>query len=311
MLVEPVETSRRVVTVRRPFDSRDETFPSDGRPSNGFLAVGRRLLAIQGDKVLDLGERPPQVPPGDVRLSREIGDLERLKLAQRRGSSRVAGRACTVDRLGGPLGDPIRRPTRDEYADFCIDAEGLVLSERWYYHGKLLRETRAVRVEVAVPGDAAFEVDDRSRSSAPTGVGQVERLPIDELPDIGADYWTAPHPPWGFRLVSRWRAMTITAVEGTPSVQDLAYVDTYVRGGDTIGVEHREVAPGTPPAQGAERVTAGDLGEGALVPTFFGPEIDFVRNGWEISVRGSVGPRHLREFAERLRPSRRSADDGR
>ena len=53
----------------------------------------------------------------------------------------MAGRSCDVYRFGQPLGDPIQKPKAGEYADLCIDRVGLVLSERWFLKGKLLRDT--------------------------------------------------------------------------------------------------------------------------------------------------------------------------
>lgn len=298
------ESSRREVTVRRPFAGSDLTFADDeDRPQSGTIADGRNVYTIRQDTAFDSGEAPPGSPPGDYRFAPVLDDLVRLDLLDERGDDRIAERDCTVYRSGAPLGDPLRAPSEAEYVDWCIDGDGLLLRERWFLDGKLLRETTAISVETTTPGPDAFDVD-LPTAPSPTGTSTCEELAIDERPDVGElPYYVAVGDTSGLALESRWRSVTISSVTGVPQVQDIVFVDVYRRGTDVVLVAHREQAIAGEQPDGYDEVGAGPLGEGQVFLSERGAELRFDVDPWVVSVRGTLSVADLAEFASALAPT--------
>ena len=296
------EVTRREIDVRRPFDSRDLTYAENGTaPVSGFVSAGTRLYGVNGASVLDYGDRVAASAPGDYRFLPILHDLVRLHLAKKAAAGRVAGRTCDVYRFGQPLGDPIQREKAGEYANLCIDRVGLVLSERWYLKGKLLRDMRAVSVEAQVPPESTFAVPSGPVTPNPTDVGVVQPLPLSKVPSTGLPYWVAPAPPWGFALTGRSRVVTTNSAGGAPEVTDIAYIDSYTRGSDVIEVVHRELSAAGPPGDGSERVDTDRLGAGVVSLSGAGASIAFEAGKWVVTVRGPFDVVHLRAFSEGLR----------
>ncbi|HVV36579.1 MAG TPA: hypothetical protein VHC63_08250 [Acidimicrobiales bacterium] len=294
-------TETRNVQVRRPFDGRDASFdPTLSLGNSAFVSNGRHLYSQTGTSALDYGERIG-APPGDYRLEAIAGDLVRLGLARARGTRTVAGRVCRVYRTGAPLGDPFKGATAKEYADLCVGKDGLLLAERWYLNGKLLRDTEATSVDTSVPGDAAFAPPVGDLTANPTSFGAVKELSLTKPPNTGLPYWTARRPPWGFALRSRARTITSSTTSGSPQVTDIAYVDTYQRGHDAITVTHRELSAAGAPPRGVEQVDAGALGAGQVTLTTSGAAIAFRAGKWVVTVQGPFDVAHLRFFAASLR----------
>jgi len=295
-----VQRSTRTVSVRRPFESSDLSVPENAvAPDQGFVTSVDGLFALQGGKIITFGSQAPGVPSSDYRLSVELNDMTRLGLAEVRGQSSVAGRSCRVYRVGSPLGDPLKKASDQEYTDLCLDADGLVLSEKWMLSGQLLRDSEATSVSLAVPPTASFAAPAGPQTPNPSGVGQTTSLPLNAPPSTGNPYWLTTSPPWGFSLANRVRAVTVNALSGAT---DLAFVDSYVRGSDVVLVQHRERSVAGPPASGMERITAGRLGTGELTLSDEGPRASFVAGPWVITVEGSVDVAHLRAFASQLAP---------
>lgn len=296
------EATRREVTVRRPDESSDLTFPDGGaQPMSGFVSQGTRLVSIDGGALVDHGDRASGAPPGDWRLAPALPDLVRLGLARRVGTARVAGRPCVTFRFAGPVGDPIARPHAGEYADECVDGRGLLLSERWVLNGRLLRLTQAEYVDTAVPADASFVPPALAGHPIPIGFTAVEPLSLARVPSTGQPYWVAPAPPWGFRLVRRVRAVTSGQSPDGPQISDVAYVDTYVRGPEAITVVHRDRTLAPAPS-GAEQVRAGRLGTGQVTFSSAGASLAFTAGKWVVTVEGPLDVAHLALFAGKLVP---------
>ena len=297
------EVTQRQVEVRRPLDSRDVTSPATGgSPTSGFVSVGTRLYQLTGAMVLDDGDRVAAVAPGDYRLRPILADLLRLRLARRVGAERVAGRPCTVYRLGQPLEEPIRPRKAGQYADVCVDGSGIVLAERWFLHGGLLRDTRAEQVDETAPPDTAFVTPPGNVKTNPTAFSTLQTLPLSAVPDTGLPYWTAT-APWGFHLARRTRQVTTSMAGDTPQVVDISYVDSYMRGVDVIEVVHREASIAGAGGAGVERMGAGRIGTGAVTLSSSGASIAFDVGKWVVTVSGPVDVAHLRAFSERLRPT--------
>ncbi|MBV8958041.1 MAG: hypothetical protein JO087_04670 [Actinobacteria bacterium] len=297
-----LQVTRREVTVHRPDQSSDLTYADGGtQPTSGFVGQGTRLYSVEAGALVDHGDRATGAPPGDYRLGPALPDLVRLHLARRMGTERVAGRTCIVYRLAGPIGDPIKPVAAGEHADECVDSQGLLLSERWELDGKLLRLTRAERVDTTVPSDAAFAPPDLPRRQVPIGFTVVDTLPTTKVPSTGQQYWLAPAPPWGFGLVKRVRAITSGQTPDGPQVSDVAYVDTYARGADVITVVHRDPSV-EPVPKGFETLRAGRLGTGHVTFSTAGAAIAFAAGKWTVTVEGPLDVARVRAFAATLVP---------
>jgi hypothetical protein len=285
--------------VQRPFASSDLTFAADSTaPNGGTVATTTGFFVLQTDGVLDFGQRAAGAPPSDYRVTRLLADLRRLHLATPLGSARIAGRPCRTYRFGSPLGDPLVPIGPDEHADLCIDASGLVLSERWERQGQVLREATATSVEdTGVPPVAPPE---GARRPSPLQYGQVEGLARDNRPAVDLPYSDSSRPPSGFPLVLRERLASTGQTAAGPQVSDLAYVDTYVRGTDAIQVTHREQGAETAP--GIEGVQAGRLGRGRVTVSLTGTSIVFAPPHWSLTVSGPLDVARLTAFAATLRP---------
>jgi hypothetical protein len=296
------EVSTRVLAVRRPFDGADRTTPEQPPgPASGFVARAGHLYRLDPERAVDLGDQGPAVAPGDLRLAGEIPTLVRLGLAEDLGSGTIAGRVCRRYRFGGPVTDPFKRPSDAEYADICLDADGLLLAEDWYLDGKLLRRTRAETVTMAPPGDDSFDLGGRPVVSTPAVT--LTTLPADQIPDTGAPYWTADPPPAGFTLLSRYRSTTADLGSGLPVPGAAVTADAYRSGPDVVWVEHRagtELAV-EPPAGTGEAVEAGALGRGWLWLTPQGPQIRVAKDNQVVVVRGTIGPDDLLAFARNVK----------
>lgn len=162
-----VATSDRLY-VRRPFESRLESFegpdPGEGPSSVQIAAFGR--IAVEGagsDRVVVAA--PPAPGTSDVRIAPSLAaalDDDRFELHERR---RVAGRECQVIRTAVTLstGDLMPPRSSSDYADTCIDADGLVLEEVLFDGGEPLLRRVATEVEIDPElDDALFETGDPS-----------------------------------------------------------------------------------------------------------------------------------------------------
>jgi hypothetical protein len=295
------ERSRRVLAVRRPFDGSDRTTPDgSGRPESGLVARGGHLFRLDPDKAVDFGDQGPVVAPGDLQVAAQLPALERLGLALPQGSATVAGRACHRYRFGAPLADGFKVPTDTEYADVCLDGDGLVLAEDWYLDGRLLRHTAAESVVLGPPPDDAFDLGGRTVVATPTVT--VTALPSQSIPDTGRPYWTVDRPPEGFTLLRRYRSAAVDLSSGVPLADGGMTADAYRAGADVIWVEHRAELALEPPEGAGEQVEAGTLGAGWLWLTPQGPQIRVGTGGQVVLVRGTVAPDRLVAFARSLGP---------
>jgi len=300
--IDKPEVSRRVVAVRRPFDGSDRTTPA-GQPGaeTGLVARGGHLYRLDPDKAVDLGDQGPAVAPGDLRLGPELPILRRLGLARPRGSATVAGRTCRRWRFGAPVTDTFKAPTATEYADACIDADGLVLAEDWHLDGRRIRRTEAETVVTTPPGDEALSLGGRPVvSSAAVGV---TTLPLDAPPPVPGSWWVASPAPDAFHRIVRYRSTTVEPGTGVPLAGTEFTADAYVAGSEAVWVEQRSGVPVQPPKGTGEAVRAGPLGAGWLWLTPQGPQVRVGGGDGPVTVvRGTVSPERLLAFTRSLKP---------
>ncbi|MCU1463031.1 MAG: hypothetical protein JWO37_3106 [Acidimicrobiales bacterium] len=159
-----VNTDHHVVD--RPFRSLYTT-TRDGKQVTGSIVNEKGLWFLQ----------PPQwqlITPGGA----PAGDDPQPTLALRAGIAKhfakvtgkrtIIGRACTMVRSGGALGETMKKPTARNHTDLCVDGNDLILDYRWTLDGKLVQTMRAVNVDLHPDvSDATFTPSPVNASPSP------------------------------------------------------------------------------------------------------------------------------------------------
>lgn len=267
-----------VLQVERPFRSLVASRP--GSPPGDRLTSGRisdlNALLLFDDGEWNELQIPPSMAASDLRLDGVLDDLVSAGEVERHDEvRRVAGRACQVHRLGGPIGGGSLVPVgtvEDEHADVCVDRAGLVLSEEWVDDGEVIRTRTAADVDVDVEfDDDTFTVTDAEPVPATAGGGSARRVTDDSR--FGARTWELPDVPDGFEHRGRWaivRPRLDVSVDplSSPTTGRVAGIATvWVDGVDALVLEQGGAADGGRPFQAhprGERVDLGallDLGE--------------------------------------------------
>ncbi|MGH2757962.1 MAG: hypothetical protein ACRDKJ_00190 [Actinomycetota bacterium] len=240
---EIVTTTERV-WVRRPFQSRIETYtgPPPGTSRSAVRQSAFGVLASRGQNSEPLNiAAPPSLASGDLRIDGALGEAVEDDTILRRERREVFGRECQVYRAGGPVsaGDIERyEPRTGNYADVCVDGNGIVIEEAWVYRNDLIQRRAAVEVEVDPAIDRKlFDIDIPPSEGALRG--SVERLDSD-ADDEGL--WVLPETPRGFDALGRYGiVIPQAAVPQTgmqlPGPAPTSTSDVYVRGPDLLVVD--------------------------------------------------------------------------
>lgn len=248
-----VATADRLL-VRRPFESRLESFHRPGvddGPSSVQVSAFGSFAVRNASSERVVVAAPPSPGVSDVRLAASLADAledERFELGERR---RIIGRECQVIRTAVGLSSGDLEPPRSatEYADTCIDADGLVLEEVLYDGGAPLLRRVAVDVELGVDLD-----DDLFETGEPS-------LPTDEGGGFFAQLVPGSRPPGTFyevmeapaRFDHRGRfAVVPTQAElfddDSREAERLTFVsDVYVDGPDVIVLDQGGTLGGVDP----------------------------------------------------------------
>lgn len=306
-----------VLEVDRPFRSLAVT--REGSPPGGRIVTGRisdlnRLLLFNDGSWNEL-QLAPALAASDLRLDGVLDRLVDSGDVQRRDEvRRIAGRACEVFRLGGPIGGGGIVPVgsaANEHADICVDEDGLVLLEAWEKDGKVLRRRTAVDVAVDVTfADDTFTVEDADPVSATSGGGSARRV-TDDSP-FGARTWNLPRPPVGFRHVGRWAVIwprldsSIDPFAGAESGRIAGIATVWVSGPDVLVVEQGASADGARPFDAhpqGENVDLGALDAGEVVTDGRGTEVrvSYV-DGTYVRVWSTLPRNDVIELARTLEP---------
>lgn len=245
--------------VQRPYLSKIVS-QRDGTQLAGSITNedGRWLLLPDGQG-WQLRAKGRQRPIDDPRPIEAIEAAAQDGRAERRGDDVVLRRRCTVVRTGGPLGEALRRPAGDEFADLCIDRTGAVLRERWVRNGIQARLT----VATAFEPDAALDREDFAPDPAGpplpagvTGVANARSLSPGES------------APVGVRAVAGYRAdgPPVAVERDLPGRgPEIVYRQSFVKGARLVVVEQgvvasRSAAPGTPVKLASRQTGYLDLG---------------------------------------------------
>jgi hypothetical protein len=249
----PVITTERY-WVRRPFDSRIETYSSSGARiglrQSTFGDLGNQS---PGTQPLHIAV-PPSLATGDLRVDAALPAAVSDREVLRRERRRVYGRLCQVYRFGGPVSagtlTPYKPPSA-EYADVCIDAHGIVLEEVWYTADELIRRRIAVRLAVDPPIDDALFAIDLPRSG-PGFQGSVKRISPPRR-------WTISAPS-GFRSIGTYTVAVpqaaVPETGGGPSAAPVSTTDVYVDGPEVLIVDQDPSLRGY--VQGDDRAARSD-----------------------------------------------------
>lgn len=204
------DVSTEILSVRRPFDSRLEV--RKGPAPGGAMTSVRvsRFGALETDaptaESLHLTV-PPTIAASDLRLKHALARAVLDGRALERGRATVSNRPCLRYVVGGPVTSGALLPyvpDGPERAEICVDARGLLLEERWFKEGQLLRHRRAVAVRELRPSSEHFSIgDDVPRAEfdgAITAVTENSRLPLGS--------WELDRPIDGFTRLGRWTSIS-------------------------------------------------------------------------------------------------------
>lgn len=307
---DAVEPTTDVIWVRQPFESRLES--RTGAPPGGALlsvqiaAIDRlRLGSIDAPLVI---ARVPGLAVSDVRVAPVLHAAVDAGLLEIRQQRTVAGRRCQVVRSGTLLGaGALVDITRSEYADSCIDAEGLLLEETLFIEGAATVHRVAVEVDRSPALDDTMFDAGKIVLTADQGGGSSR--PVD--PDVGAKgpYWVVPAGtrPDGFGVVGRYSVITPqTERFADPARAKVvaATADVFTRGVDFVVVHQGGTLGGVEAfarTPGAAHIDGGALGDGELVLSALGTELRFARPGGKfVHVIGTLGVDDLVALARQL-----------
>ena len=278
----PETVTSEIVQVDRPFRSLVTTRVGD-RLVTGRVSDLNRLLQFTDGRWTEL-QVPPAMAASDVRLDGVLDDLVADGAVRRLDEvRRVAGRACQVHRLGGPIAGGTLTPFTDlrDHADVCVDASGLVLAEEWTADGDVVQRRTAQVVDLDPDfDDDTFSVEDAETIAATDGGGSA--MPVADDAPFGDRTWTLDEVPDGFDLLGRWAVVwprlsaTVdpTAPQSEGRVAGIATV--WSHGVDAIVLEQGGTRDGRPPFADhpdADRVDVDGLGPAEVITDGRGTEV--------------------------------------
>jgi hypothetical protein len=299
-------TSWEVLTVRRPFDSSDVTYPTD--PAAGNAApTGATWFDVDGLYTIDgsgavrkVAGRQPGTSGSDQALGVELHDLGARHLAKATGTTlTVAARKCRVVRFVEPPVGAIKPLHGNDHDDLCIDDKGLVLSERWTLSGKLAFVRTATRVELRDLPDPV------SKTGATPVPGATAAPTATQGTDPSAPVKTPPTPA-GYHL-ARADVFTLPPPSGS-GVLAQSTIWAYTAGPDVItveaGVEQGGHYPWDDQPTTTKPLTLRGLGPATTALRSDGPEIRVgFGNGRWVRIRGTVPLPQLISYAQALSKS--------
>ncbi len=306
----PTETDR--VVVRAPFDSRLESgagLPPGGQTTSVQIATFDRLRIGGVDDAVTIA-RVPGLAPSTIRLVPVLEGALAAGLLEAREQREVVGRRCQVYRSGTTLGaGPLVPVTEAEFADSCVDAQGLLLEETLFVDGEASFRRTAVEVDLEVePTDDAFQTGE---ISAPVDQGGGAITPADPAFGSLGRFFELPAEdvPAGFELMGRYSVIPPQPEKfSDPTLRDTiiaGVVDLYTDEAGTIVAIYQGATLGQveafTPVDFAPAVQAPALGAGELLLSALGTELRFALDGGQfVHVYGTAGPDLLLGVAESL-----------
>lgn len=294
------ETDR--FTVRGPFESRLET--ALGAPPGGetvSVQVGTiDRLAIGGVDEPAVVARVPGLAPSAIRITPIIDRAVEAGLLEVREQRVVAERRCQVYRSGTTLASgPLVPITDAEFADSCIDGDGLLLEEALFLEGDPVFRRTAVEVELDaaidegdfVVGEPTAPVDQGGGATTPADPDSAPIGPFLELP--------AEAVPAGFSLLERYSVIPPQPDRFSDPLQRDGIIagvaDVYVNGDGEFFVIYQGGSLGRveafPVATDAPAVEVAGVGSGRLLLSATGTEVRVpLAGGRFLHVTGPLDP---------------------
>ncbi len=308
---DKVVTTERV-WVRRPFQSRVETYtgppPGTSRLSVRQSAFGVLTSRSPRSQPLNIAA-PPSLASGDLRIDAALDEAVEDRTILKRERREVFGRECQVYRAGGPVfaGDiePYEGGTGN-FADVCIDRNGLVLEEAWTHKGRLIQRRAVTELDVNPAIDSKiFEIDVPPSEGAFRGA--VER--IEDGDDV-VGLWELPSTPRGFEALGRYgivipQAATPGANQQTQLPGPSSTSDVYLRGPDVLVIDQdpslaRVIDQESRPTH---KVKLPNLRNGTLIVDARMTEVRGIADdGSVVRIFGTLPPSELLDLARSLRP---------
>jgi hypothetical protein len=298
------------VSVRRPFDGR--VLVREGNPPSDTVQLDlRSTFALDGDystaSAVHVGQAKPGVPLGDLRLDTAIDDLVAQKVFVAREQRTVLNRPCQVYRTGQALETlQVSAPTATDYADVCVDADGMELEEVGIERGKL--SVYVVALEVTPQAqltDDTFKIDG---TPVPLEQGGTTTTEVDGTKAPVAGFAQFATTPSGFTHKPRY-LVTVPQQPSTtgapPPDPVVTYVDSYVNGNQIVIVEQgASIGAPTPTDAPSLDVDLGPLGKGKFLPGVEGNTLLLNPNAdWFLRITGTMTSSALQQFAAGLKLS--------
>lgn len=275
----PPRVTTQVVDVDSPYVARLVTRdgPPPGRGSMGGAAWERdRQYVIDASGTARvLADTVPSFAGPDAHLDVALPVAERLGLAERSGSSVVAGVDCAQWRSRDPLDSgAFAPPTQQDNTLTCVDGRGRVLADRWTLGGQVVRVRTAITVTTARALDGAHLLDGQTPKPLVTPVSTtlVQAEPANRLTTA---LGVAPLPaPRGFRLDRSVALIDVDTSTGTRDVVNEGAGFAWIHGDQlvTLVIRRGLRAPLPAPREGAA-VLLGSNGTGRLTPVLPGLRI--------------------------------------
>lgn len=306
----PTETDR--VVVRPPFESRLETGPGlpPGGQTTSVQVATRDTLRIGGVDNAATIARVPGLAPSTIRLAPIVDAALAAGLLELREQREVIGRRCQVYRSGSTFGaGPLVPITAEEFADTCVDGQGLLLEETLFVEGDASYRRTAVEVDLDHrPTDDAFQT---GPISAPVdqGGGAVTRAEPDSRPE--GRFFELPDEavPAGYEHVGRFSVIPPQPEKfADPSLRDTiiaGVVDLFADDSDGTVAIYQGATLGQieafVPFDFAPSVDAPALGTGTVLLSALGTELRFgLDRGQFVHVYGTEGVDVLTAMAAAL-----------
>src|SRR4051794_21603947 len=153
---DKIQVSQDHLSVRRPFDGRVQSSIAGKQTGDRASRFGTLVLTTgEGPRTL---VSPPAPATADLRLAPALPDAVAENWVQVRERRKIVGQVCQVYRAGSTIASGTLVPvntTAGEYADFCVDRQGLLLEEVWFKAGKPLQRRVATKrtIDPTLPDD--------------------------------------------------------------------------------------------------------------------------------------------------------------
>jgi hypothetical protein len=309
----PDSTSTEERIVHRPFGARITTRDASGQVSSQrWSDLGRLTTRSQGDEAIRI-DTAIAPAASDMRPDLFTGPMTDLKRLAAGSSTDIGGRPCTRSSEGEKvatagqadqsLGDTGSLPVK---VTRCVDAQGLVLEERWASPGgRNLLTKRAVELEL---GDDVPAIDEPKAQLLPDeqGNGSVRQVAADAPVPFAESFHLAT--PKGFTFVGRYAvvpariARSSGAAVADPGVA--LYTDVWRRGPDVLLLDQGTTTSGSAPFDSSTKVGPIDvtgLGAAELAVDLRVAEVRFTRpGGGFVRLAGTLAPPELVRLAAKV-----------